>query len=195
MQNKIDNNITWNKVLTRSTEIKNILTLQLRTKVINMIRDITVQDAPVITKIYNEYVQNSVISFETEPVSVPEMRRRIEEISARYPYLVYEEAGIIVGYCFAHGWKTRAAYSRTWETTVYVDATAQGKGIGSELMRHLIKKCRSAGAHTLVACITGSNEKSIMLHQRLGFQRVSNFRQVGMKFGLWLDVVDFQLLL
>lgn len=160
-----------------------------------MIREITVQDAPAIAKIYNEYVQNSVISFETEPVSVPEMRRRIEEISARYPYLVYEEAGIIVGYCFAHGWKTRAAYSRTWETTVYVDATAQGKGIGSELMRLLIERCRMAGAHALVACITGSNEKSIMLHQRLGFQRVSNFRQVGMKFGRWLDVVDFQLLL
>lgn len=181
----------------RNIKIKNILTLQLRTEVrpYYMIREVTVQDAPAIAKIYNEYVRNSVISFETEPVSVQEMRRRIEEISARYPYLVYEKAEKVVGYCYAHEWKTRAAYSRTWETTVYVDATAHGKGIGSELMKFLIERCRRAGAHALVACITGNNKKSIMLHQRLSFRRVSHFRQVGMKFGRWLDVVDFQLLL
>ena len=159
-----------------------------------MIREVRVQDATAIAGIYNEYVLNSVISFETEPVSVPEMRRRIEEMSARYPYLVCEEAGKVVGYCYAHGWKTRAAYSQTWETTVYVDSAAHGRGIGKELMRRLIEECRRAGAHVLVACITGGNEKSIALHRQLGFRRVSHFSQVGIKFGRWLDVVDYQLL-
>ncbi len=160
-----------------------------------MIRKVTEQDAPAIAEIYNEYVLNSVVSFETEQVSVREMCRRIEEMSARYPYLVYEEAGMVLGYCYAHDWKARAAYGLTWETTVYVDAVAQGRGIGCELMRLLIEECRRAGAHALVACITGSNEKSIALHRRLGFSPASHFRQVGMKFGCWLDVVDYQLLL
>ncbi len=160
-----------------------------------MIREVREQDAPAIAGIYNEYVLNSVISFETERVPVREIRRRIGEMSARYPYLVYEDAGKVVGYCYAHGWKVRAAYSQTWETTVYVDSAAHGRGIGSELMRHLIEECRRAGAHALVACITGCNEKSIALHRQLGFQRVSHFCQVGMKFGRWLDVVDYQLLL
>lgn len=75
-----------------------------------MIRKVTEQDAPAIAGIYNEYVLNSVISFETEQVSVREMRRRIEEMSARYPYLVYEEAGMVLGYCYAHNWGKRGQH-------------------------------------------------------------------------------------
>ena len=160
-----------------------------------MIRKVTVQDAQAIADIYNVYVQKSVVTFETELVTLQEIRRRIEEISVRYPYLVYEEDGKILGYCYAHKWKTRTAYSRTLETTVYVAAASQRKGIGRELMKHLIEECRQIDAHVLVACITGNNENSIELHRQLGFQQVSHFYQVGMKFGLWLDVVDFQLLL
>lgn len=158
-----------------------------------MIREVTIQDARAIAGIYNEYVRTSTATFETEPVSVQEMSRRIGEISAIYPYFVYEEDGIVLGYCYAHGWKERTAYSLTWETTVYVDNASQGRGIGWQLMEHLIEACRQAGAHVLVACITGGNEKSVRLHQWLGFQQVSHFRQVGLKFGHWLDVVDFQL--
>lgn len=160
-----------------------------------MIRKVTIQDAQTIADIYNVYVLNSVATFETEPVTLQEMCRRIEEISAKYPYLVYEEDGKILGYCYAHSWKTRAAYSRTLETTVYVDAVSQKRGIGKELMKHLIDECRQTGAHVLIACVTGGNEGSVILHQKLGFRQASHFRQVGKKFGNWLDVVDFQLLL
>lgn len=148
-----------------------------------MIRTATVQDAQAIADIYNEYVENGTATFETERISLPEMRRRIEEISSAYPYLVYEDDGKVSGYCYAHGWKTRVAYRHTWETSVYVAAASQGNGIGMLLMQHLIKECRKTGAHTLVACVTGSNVNSIKLHQRLGFQQVSHFHQVGMKFG------------
>lgn len=160
-----------------------------------MIRQVTASDAPAIADIYNLYVLDTTVSFETEPVTVHEMRRRIDEISAHYPYFVYEEDGKILGYCYAHDWKTRAAYAHTWETTVYLDAGSKGRGIGTLLMQRLIEACRHAGAHALVACITGGNDDSIRLHQRLGFTQVSHFCQVGMKFGRRLDVVDFELLL
>lgn len=160
-----------------------------------MIRKVTIQDAQAIADIYNEYVLNSVASFETEPITELEMRKRIEEISSKYPYYVYEDTGEVKGYCYAHSWKERAAYKQTWETTIYVAADLQGRGIGTKLMNLLIEECRQAGAHALIACITGGNEKSILLHQQLGFRQVSQFPEVGMKFGRWLDVVDFQLLL
>lgn len=160
-----------------------------------MIRKATGQDAPAIAGIYNEYVRNSVVTFETAPVTIAEMRRRIEEISARFPYCVYEEDGKVIGYCYAHLWKSRTAYQHTFETTVYVATSSQGKGVGKKLMEHLVALCRQAGAHALIACITGDNRNSIRLHQCLGFQQASHFHQVGIKFGRWLDVIDFQLLL
>ena len=75
-----------------------------------MIRDVKPQDATAITKIYNEYITNSIISFETEPLTEEDMLSRIVQISSKYPYLVYETGGIVVGYCYAHAWKERAAY-------------------------------------------------------------------------------------
>lgn len=160
-----------------------------------MIRSVTTQDAEAIADIYNAYVTGSVASFEVEPVSRLEMSRRIDEVSSRYPWLVYEADGTVCGFCYAHQWKLRAAYERTWETTVYVAPASVGRGVGKRLMERLIEECRRAGARVLVACITGGNESSIGLHRGLGFSQASHFCQVGHKFGRWLDVVDFQLLL
>lgn len=160
-----------------------------------MIRKVTIQDARSVAVIYNEYVEHSVASFDTEALSEEEMCRRIEEISVKYPYFVCEEDGEVLGYCYAHSWKERAAYGHSLETTVYVAPSARGRGIGEELMTRLIEECREAGVHTLIACITGGNESSIGLHRKLGFRQVSCFREVGRKFGRWLDVVDFQLML
>ena len=159
------------------------------------IRPVTPQDAAAIAAIYNEYVLKTDISFETEALSAEEMRGRILDISADFPNLVFEEEGRVLGYCYAHAWKERAAYSRTLETTIYLAPEAQGRGIGTRLMGRLIEACREGGFHALVACITGGNEPSIALHRRLGFRQVSCFPQVGRKFGRWLDVVDLQLML
>lgn len=160
-----------------------------------VIRRVSAQDAGAIADIYNAYVLDSVATFEVEPLSRLEMSRRIEDVSSRYPYLVCEADGAVCGFCYAHQWKDRAAYERTWETTVYVAGASVGRGVGKRLVARLIEECRSAGAHALVACITGGNESSIHMHQGLGFRQVSHFSQVGVKFGRWLDVVDFQLLL
>ena len=157
------------------------------------IRPVTVEDATAIVEIYNEYVLRTTVSFETKAVSVKEMEARIKGFSACYPYLVAELEGQLVGYCYAHPWKERAAYYQTWETTVYLHPSACLMGIGRSLMNELIAQCRATGCHVLVACITGENEASCRFHERLGFVQVSRFPQVGTKFGRYLDVVDYVL--
>lgn len=161
-----------------------------------MIREVELKDSKAIADIYNDFILNSVISFETEPLSVEEMGARIASLSAEYPYYVYEtDDGEIAGYCYAHEWKQRKAYSRTLETTVYVSPRFKRMKIGENLMLRLIDECRKRDYIVLIACITGGNEPSIALHKKLGFTQVSLFRNVGLKFGRLLDVVDMELLL
>lgn len=160
-----------------------------------MIRKVSLSDAAAIAAIYNEYVRHTTISFETDALSEADMRSRIAHVSSSFPYLVNEEEGRITGYCYAHPWKDRAAYAATWETTVYLHPLSKGRGIGTRLMQELIRQCREAGCHSLIACITADNAASCLFHERLGFSRVSHFPEVGRKFGQLLDVVDYQLLL
>lgn len=160
-----------------------------------MIRSVKPSDAKVLVEIYNDYILNTTISFETEPLTVEQMSHRIEGISAHCPYLVWEDDGEIAGFCYAHQWKERAAYHNTLETTVYLSPRHFRKGIGTQLMKHLIEDCRKNGFKVLIACITANNEASIKMHEALGFKQVSYFSQVGEKFGQLLDVVDMQLTL
>lgn len=160
-----------------------------------MIRPVKDSDAAAIAAIYNEYVLHTAISFETEPLSAEAMRERIVQLASHYPYLVAEEEGHIIGYCYAHPWKERAAYFRSWETTVYLHPQHLGRGIGSQLMLSLIDRCRAADCHVLIACITADNTTSREFHRRLGFSQVSHFSEVGQKHGRLLDVVDYQLIL
>lgn len=160
-----------------------------------MIRPVTLQDAPDIVAIYNEYIAHSTITFDMNPLTTQEMQQRISEISQRYPYFVYEEDGIVEGYCYAHAWKEKEAYNRTLETTVYLSPAFTGKGIGRELMQRLTDECRRRGVHALIACITSENTASCHFHAALGFRQVSSFKEVGMKFGRWLDVADYELIL
>ena len=159
------------------------------------IRPVTLADAEAITEIYNRYIKETTITFEVEPITVEEMQSRIKEISAQFPYFVYEEEGRVLGYCYAHLWKQRAAYSKTLETTIYLDRNATHRGIGSLMVKHLITLCREQGYHALIACITEGNEASVRMHERLGFKQVSEFKEVGQKFGHWLGVVDLEFIL
>ena len=158
-----------------------------------MIREVrAAEDAAAIAAIYNEYVLHTTISFETAALPPHAMQARIEAYAAECPYLVYEEAGRILGYCYAHRWKERAAYARTWESTIYLAPEAQGHGIGRALMQELITRCRAAGCRVLIACITQGNERSCRFHEALGFRLASHFHAVGEKFGQLLDVVDYE---
>ena len=153
-----------------------------------MIRKALVSDAEGICRIYNHYVENSSVTFETEAVNDELMKDRIERVSVNYPWLVVEEDEKILGYAYATRWKERQAYNFTAECAVYVDENNHKKGIGNSLYSELISVCRNAGLHLLIAGIALPNEASIILHEKLGFAYVGKFPEVGKKFGNWIDV-------
>jgi phosphinothricin acetyltransferase len=160
-----------------------------------MIRKATLNDAKELAAIYNYYVENTVVTFETEPVAAKEMLERILKVSCSYPFLVYEEAGSVAGYACASRWKKREAYRHTVESTIYVRRSEQSKGFGVSLMQALIDELRERSVHAVIACITHPNPQSAGFHRKLGFRPVSRFREVGYKFNQWIDVCDWELLL
>lgn len=159
-----------------------------------MIRSVRpAEDAGAICQIYNHYVSETVVTFETALVEEETMRQRIEEITTRFPYLVYEQDGKVLGYCYAGSWRTRAAFDKTAETSVYLHPGHTGKGLGHELYQELIKQLRTADFHVAVAGITLPNTKSVALHEKFGYRKVAHFTEVGNKFGKWLDVGFWEL--
>ncbi len=161
-----------------------------------MIRPASVGDAPAICAIYNHYVETSAISFEDVPVGTDEMARRIADvISHLLPWLVYEQEGKIVGYAYATKWRARPAYRYTVESTVYVSHAHPRCGIGSSLFDALIPAMRERGVHAVIAGIALPNVASVAIHERCGFEKVAQFREVGRKFDQWIDVGNWELLL
>lgn len=159
------------------------------------IRAVRLSDAAAIATIYRHYVEQTTVSFEMVAPTVEEMAERIRTISAHHPYFVCEQDGRILGYCYVHPWKDREAYCHSMETTIYLVPEAKGQGIGTQLMRALLDECRKRDYRALIACITAENAASVAFHKRFGFEQASLFKQVGQKFGRWLDVVDYELLL
>jgi phosphinothricin acetyltransferase len=161
-----------------------------------MIRDVTPADAGRIAGIYNHYIENTVVTFEYEPVTEEEIRKRINKVRAKnFPYFVYEEDGEITGYAYLSNWRERAAYDITLETSVYLDHKAIGRGVGSILYRELIDRARRIDIHSLIGVISLPNEASRKLHRKFNFEPVGNFRESGVKFGRLIDVEFWQLIL
>jgi L-amino acid N-acyltransferase YncA len=160
------------------------------------IRTAAASDSEQIALIYNYYVRKSIATFEEVDVSPQEMASRIEEtISASLPWLVAEQEGAIVGYAYANKWKVRSAYRFGAESTIYLDEGNTGKGVGTRLYQELISTVRARQLHTLIGGIAQPNQASVALHERLGFQKVAHFKQVGFKFEQWVDVAYWQLVL
>ncbi|UHQ19861.1 N-acetyltransferase family protein [Lysobacter sp. KIS68-7] len=160
------------------------------------LRAATTRDADAVAAIYNPYVADSTITFETEPVSKAEMAARISEASAaNLPWLVALKDDVLAGYAYASKWKGRCAYRYAVESTVYIDAAHHGQGIGKALYVALIDALRARAMHTVIGGIALPNAASIALHERLGFENVARFRQVGFKQDRWIDVGYWQLLL
>jgi phosphinothricin acetyltransferase len=160
-----------------------------------MIRPATPEDAAPICEIYNHYVRDTVVTFEEHPVGTEEMARRIADIVVRLPWLVWEEGGRVLGYAYASPWKVRAAYRRSVEASIYLAPEATGRGIGSSLYRAIIEDVRRRGIHCLIGGAALPNPASVALHEKLGFEKVAQFRQVGFKFGRWIDVAYWELVL
>jgi L-amino acid N-acyltransferase YncA len=159
------------------------------------IRDVTTDDAAQICDIYNHYVRNTVITFEQQPISVPEMQERIASYASAYAWLVAERDGQLLGYAYATRWRTRAAYDHTVESTVYVADAARGSGVGRPLYMALLEALRRRSIHAVVGCIALPNPGSVALHEKCGFEKVAHFAQVGRKFDQWIDVGFWQVLL
>ena len=160
-----------------------------------MIRTVRLSDTRSICDIYNEYVKNSIITFEEIPVSLDEMARRIESVVQDYPWLVYESDGKVVGYTYGRRWRERAAYRHSVETGTYLDPRSTGKGIGSELKKDLLKILKEKSFHAVISGIALPNPASIALCEKFGFEKVAHFKEVGYKFDKWIDVGYWQLIL
>ncbi len=137
-------------------------------------------------------MRETAISFEDEPPGEAEMRRRIKEISARYPWLVAEADGRVIGYAYASPHRTRAAYRWAVDVAVYVSGGQHRSGIGRSLYEALFERLATRGFRIACAGITLPNAASVGLHERVGFQPVGVYRRIGWKFGAWHDVAWYQ---
>ena len=158
------------------------------------LREATPADVPAIQSIYAYHVLHGLASFEIEPPSPADMRRRFESISgAGYPYLVAADGGQVLGYAYASAYRTRPGYRYTVEDSVYVSPALVGRGIGRQLLARLVDECERRGYRQMLAVIGDSaNAASIELHRACGFVHSGTLRSVGLKFGRWVDSVIMQ---
>jgi L-amino acid N-acyltransferase YncA len=151
-------------------------------------------DLAAITRIYARHVLRGLASFEEVPPDEAELAaRRLDVLRHGLPYLAAEQAGELVGYCYAAPYRARSAYRFTIEDSVYIDADRVGQGIGRALLSRLIELCEQGPWRQMIAVIGDSgNHASIRLHKAEGFSMIGTHPAVGFKFGRWVDSVLMQ---
>jgi len=159
-----------------------------------LLRPAVAADFAAIQSIYAHHVLHGLASFEEEPPSLDEMRRRFDEVRGRdLPYLVAEHEGEVAGYGYCTLYRTRSAYRYTLEDSIYVREGLHRRGIGRSILAELISRCGELGYRQMIAVIGDSAQAaSIGLHASLGFLRAGTLRSVGFKFGRWVDTVLMQ---
>ena len=150
-------------------------------------------DAEALAAIYAPFVEQTAVSFETTPPGLDEMLRRVVETIDVYPWLVCELDGTIAGYAYATRHRVRAAYRWSVDTSAYVDAGYQRRGIGRGLYSSLFEVLRAQGFFNAYAGITLPNAASVGLHEAVGFTHLGIYEKVGYKLGAWHDVGWWQL--
>ena len=160
------------------------------------IRSATEADLPALLDIYNEIILHTAAVWHYEPHTI-EMRREwfMQRCAEGFPVLVAESDNDILGFATYGSFRPWPGYRNTVENSVYVAASARGRGVGRLLLNALIAQAREQGLHAMVAGIDGENEVSIALHRSCGFEQVAHFKEVGWKFDRWLDLVFMELLL
>lgn len=158
------------------------------------IRPAAIDDLPEILAIYNDVIATSTAVFSLEPTTLEERRRWFDaRTGAGYPVLVADVDGAVGGFAsfgeFRGAWH---GYRYSVEHSVHVAASHRGRGLGSQLTAALFAPAAAMGKHVMVGGIDAANEVSLRMHERLGFERVAHFREVGHKFGRWLDLVFVQ---
>ena len=160
-----------------------------------MIRDAVSSDAGQIAEIYNHYIKNTTVTFETRELDEAEMAARIEKVLKSHAWIVMENGkGKITGYAYYTSFKPRAAFGKSVEATVYLDKDKAGRGHGGRLYAELIARFNKSSYHAMVGGIALPNEASVKLHEKYGFVKVAEFREVGYKLGKWIDVGYWELL-
>lgn len=159
-----------------------------------VVRPASPHDFTAIQAIYAHHVVTGLGSFEEEPPTVEELRRRHSDWTARgLPYLAADIGGRVCGFAYAAPFRPRSAYRNTVEDSIYVDPAFQRQGIGATLLSDLIERCTALGYRQMVAVIGDSaNRGSIAVHRRAGFREVGTLHAVGRKFGRWVDSVIMQ---
>jgi L-amino acid N-acyltransferase YncA len=160
------------------------------------IRPATFADAADIARIYNQAVEHSTATFDTEPQPAQARLAWLERhADARHPVLVAELGGAIVGWASLSSWSDRCAYAASVEASTYIDEAFVGRGLGRRLSEAVLEAGRAAGVHAVLARICTENAASIAMSERLGFTKVGVLHEVGWKFGRWLDVMMLEKLL
>jgi phosphinothricin acetyltransferase len=158
------------------------------------IRPATEADLPAVTDVYAHAVLYGTATFELIPPDLTEMMRRFKTLmDGGYPYLVAALDGRVIGYAYAGPYRPRPAYRFTVENSVYLQPAIHRRGIGLQLLQRLIAECEARGYRQMVAVIGDSaNAGSIGVHTRCGFAMIGTHRNLGFKFGRWLDTVMMQ---
>jgi L-amino acid N-acyltransferase YncA len=152
------------------------------------IRLATQSDSKVLLEIYAPFIKDTLITFEYEVPTVAEFGSRISNIEKRYPWLVCEIDGQIVGYAYASQFNERTAYDWTVDVSVYVHPDYQRKKIAVALYSCLFELLKLQGFYSICAIITASNKRSLNFHQAFGFKTAGHYQNIGYKFDQWLDV-------
>jgi L-amino acid N-acyltransferase YncA len=153
-----------------------------------IVRDASEQDGAACAEIYEPYVTDTAITFETDPPSPGEMAERIAAASRRHAWLVLEERGRVVGYAYGGPFNARAAYRWSCEVSVYLETGRRRTGGGRALYSALLARLAERGFRVAVAGMTLPNEASVRLHRAMGFEPVGTYRRIGFKQGSWHDV-------
>jgi L-amino acid N-acyltransferase YncA len=160
------------------------------------LRDAEQGDVAGILEIYNDVIAHSTAVYSEQPVSLED---RLAWLRARreqgYPVLVAVSGAQTLGFASFGDFRAWPCYRYTVEHTVHVRSGQRGQGLGGRLLEALIPRAAALGKHVLIAGIDADNVVSLKLHQRMGFERVAHFRQVGRKFDRWLDLIFMQRLL
>jgi len=159
------------------------------------IRMATQADCQAILGIFGYYVLHTVITFEYDVPELAEMETRMKNILPKYPYLVAEWDGIVVGYAYASDFRYRAAYQWSPECTIYLHPDFRGKGIGKLLYMQLFNILRQQGFQNVFGGVALPNESSEALHRACGFKEAGLYENIGYKFNKWHSTKWFQLVL
>ncbi|MGO0060696.1 N-acetyltransferase family protein [Brevibacillus fluminis] len=159
------------------------------------VRHAHISDLPALLAIYNHVVRTSAATFDLEEQTLEQREKWFHKFTGRYPLIVAEQDGAVIGYASISLFREKQAYQQTGESSIYIHHEHHGKGLGKLLMNELIALARENDFHVLIAGITEGNDASVQLHQRLGFEWAGTFREVGYKFDQFQDVSFYQLIL